>query len=104
MARILTDNVLNPSYFVECYTGYCFSRCNTYNEVRNCLSSKHIGLGEGFPLTKIEEALKTLPPDAPCVFVQFYKEGDCYMDTEVRLIRIQKKFEKSFFRRLTEDD
>lgn len=102
MAKIITDKILYGSQFAEYYTGLYFMNCDTFNEVKTKIASQHIYISDGYSLSEIPEAMKSLPEDAACVIVQFSTEED-YTQHEYRLMRIQKKYLKRFIKAMNKD-
>lgn len=101
MAKIISDNILYSSQFVEYYTGKYFFRCATFNEVKQCLASEFIFVNKGFKLTEMQNMFGKVPDDTPCVIVQFSKEEN-YTEYEYRIMRIQKRYIKRFLKRMNE--
>lgn len=102
MAKIISDKILYGNHFVGYYTGKYFFRCDTLNEVKQCLVSEGIFISDGFKLTEIQEAFEKMEEDTPCVIVQFSTEEN-YTEYEYRLMRIQKKYIKRFIKNMNED-
>ena len=95
--NILCNHPLPAYVFVELLTELCYTRCNTMKEAKLCLMRNHIGMGEGWEMTEIDQ----IPADTNVVLVEFSKEDD-YTQYEYRFMRVQKRFLNRFKKNLKE--
>ena len=102
MAKIISDEILYASQFVEYYTGKYFFNCDTLQEVKTIMAFENIYISDGEKLNKIPEILNKAPEDAFFVIVQFSKEEN-YTEHEYRLMRVQKRYIKRFIKAMKED-
>lgn len=102
MAKIISDEILSASQFVEYYTGKFFFNCDTLQEVKTIMAFENIYISDGKKLNKIPETFNKAP-DAFFVIVQFSKQEN-YTEHEYRLMRIQKRYIKRFLKAMKEED
>lgn len=102
MAKIISDNILYASQFVQYYTGKFYFNCDTLNEVKNIMAFENIYISDGVELSNIPKTLIKAPEDASFVIVQFATRED-YTKQEYRLMRIQKKYVRRFVKNMEED-
>ena len=96
--KVISDNVLFGSQFVEYYSGKYIFNCDTFEECKKALAAEHIYISDGIKRTELDK----MPEDAACVLVQFSLERN-YTEHEYRMMRIQKKYLNRFTRRLKEE-
>lgn len=111
MAKIISDDILYASQFVQYYTGksllnYNISNglfnYNTLNGTINLMAFEGIDIGEGVKLSNISKILNKVPEDAYFVMVQFLKQENS-TEHEYRLMRIQKRYIKRFMKNMKEN-
>ena len=95
----ITDKVITAGTYALCYSGQYFVHCDTYKECQMKLTSEHIYVPKGMPITKLtadDIAKKNL------IIVQFSKE-ECFTDHDYLVMTVQKKYLKRFLKRLEEE-
>ena len=102
MAKIISDDILYASQFVQYYTGKFYFNCDTLQEVKNIMAFENIYISDGVELSDIPKTLIKAPEDASFVIVQFAIREN-YTKQEYRLMRIQKKYVRRFVKNMEED-
>ncbi len=95
---IICDKILNSRQFAEYYSNTYFTNCDTFDEVKKCLASECIYIGDGYHFRNISN----LDPAKCYVIVEFSSEED-YTEHEYRAMLIQKKYQNRFIRNMKQD-